>query len=452
MSSKSRRERFKGGVTKALSVVASAALACTMVPAVAFGAVSSDGTVYYTLPKDVKALDHTDASGSYQYLTLGQSVVGSRVRDFPEAFMEFMGVNYTVTYTGLTKTPTVTNGTVSQSILGLLGTDLNENPDEYIYNYCCWLNGADVSDSMRINTSMNNTDKSPAIQVSIGGVDYDNFPREVYLECNVIKSNDATSSHGEKTWTQWVELENQRTGRPHTSVYDPYFAPWDAEKWGGAFATCEAVYDLAETLDGVIEKSKDASGNYTVRSRYVDGPNLKTIAQQYEDFSKGTMYYIMSKIADKSVAKKTVAIVDGYDPATNNYACRKFNVTSGGETPSMDQDDPTANYYGGRFANYAVGLADNITDKGLTPAAKSLTDAEAKYVDWYTADDIIRNADAVFCVDATGSNTVSTYLASAPSNGIAYGATETVEYNGNKVSCVQALLDAQAKAKAAAEL
>ena len=52
-------------------------------------------------------------------------------------------------------------------------------------------------------------------------------------------------------------------------------------------------------------------------------------------------------------------------------------------------------------------------------------------------------------MDATGSNTVSTYLASAPSNGIAYGATETVEYNGAKVSCVQALLDAQARAKAA---
>ena len=425
------KKRLRGGLRKAVSCAAAAALALAMTPSAAFA--NDLSSTYYALPtsSQVISFNHTgtDSSGNsynYQYVTIGSSATG-RVAPMAQTYYEVLGLNYINAYRGVdsvfnapstaTDWFTASNDNINtnytqgsigslqtrNSTLAIMGTSNNENPDEYIWNYLCWANGANVSqDSMAIDHGNSSTG---AVSVTIGSTEYADFPREVYTECNIIAASSSTAKYGSNSWLKWVKLENQRDSRPKTGTYDPYFATYSVTS-GGAATMVKGLYALADTIDEIIDDSVDTNGNYTLQSRYGGNTSGGTAASisKYEDIVQAPQYYVLSKLHDGTLAKKAVtAVLVGYDPDTGNYACRKWNTSY----------DPDGNQYGGRVANYLSSISTSITDLGLPTAQNAYSSTEDAALAWYTPAQIVENCDAAFVCDCYSANTVSTYLATA---------------------------------------
>lgn len=458
---------------KAVCVASSAMLATALVPAAAYAAVDGDN-VYYTLPSANSAvsLQHQakGANGSdytYQYLSAAYTPATG---GWFESYYYIMGINGVNSDRALRsiKSTDVSNGVLTSSInnaiIGLFGTNVNSNPDEYMYNSCVALNGGTVADDQKVwiniyaaggNTYNRSDAQVYVIDVTVDGVEY-SMPMPIYMETTLINSGTGSNSYAfpdgsgstitaaagsEARIAQWVDIENKRANRPKTGTYDPTIINYSVIN-GGTGTITKSMYAIAEAADQAIENSKDANGNYTLQNRYVEGASTYKIAQDFEDISKAPQYYLLSKFADGSLEKKTAAVVCGYDPNTGNYGVRVLDTHNVAITGGSEHD-PETNFYGGRYANNIMAIADDITTKGLAEAQKVYSEKEQNFVKWYTPEDIIANADAIFIDEAPSTNTISNYLANA-SDGKAY---TVYAASTNDVSNIQGLLDAQAKAK-----
>ncbi len=410
----------------AKKMVCGACAAGMMVALVPSGAFASDIMgAYYELPKANQAIafDH-DANDNGNDYTYRHVTIGASGAPMAATYYEFVGLNYTANSRAVnsifssmtdgvgTKNESYTQGEVGnlssrQSTLAIIGSDNNENPDEYVWNFCVWANGGAVAADSMVN--LTNINATSAVSVTIDGATYSNFPREIYTECDIIGQDDSSALYEEKSYLEWIALENQREGRPKKGTYDPYFAKYGVVSGGGA-AMVRGLYALAEVADEVVAASVDENGNYTLQTRYGGNRPDGTVSMlnDYEDIVQATQYYTMSKIADGTVKEAVTAVLVGYDPATGNYAVRKYTGS-----------EPNSNRYGGRVANYACSISKSITDLGLEPAQAVTNEAEEPYVVWYTPEQIVANADACFVCDAPSTNRVSNYLAAA-SDGACY--------------------------------
>ncbi|MDO4503437.1 MAG: hypothetical protein Q4D06_09745 [Coriobacteriia bacterium] len=392
------------------------ALAGSMMPATALAAVNLDdkGNVTYNLPTQPMEITKTltDAKGN-EYTQEYLSVCKAQP-PMNQPYYSLLGVNNTMLGR------TIVSGGNTETQYGLFGSDANVNPDTYLYNYCASLNGAEVPvDKMSCGSA------TIATSITSGETTTQyNIPREIYMETNILVGSSYSTATGSAplvgqdpedktryTYAQWVELENQRENRPHTTAYNPIYTNFSLSS-GSIYTMTESLYSMAQTCDKLIMDSKDKNGNYTLATRYAEGPNTHDVVIPYEDTVKGTQYYVLSQIAAGKAKKATVAVVCGYDPDTQHYAVRKVHAK---QTNNYD-----ANNYGGRFSAAIAAIADDITEKGL-PTAQDAWEGvvsnknvnEGDYVCWYTADQIVQNADAVLVTDAPAGNNVSTYLATA---------------------------------------
>ena len=383
VSTKSLRARGAWLAKVATCFALSAAMSLALLPATALAAVSSDGTVYYTLPSadETVAFEHTatDADGNeytYQYLSVAISRPG-----YTESTYYLLGINET---TNMRSDGTTENGTTTSHKIGLYGTSANQNPDEYLWNYCCVLNGATLATQQYVSLS------STIPSVTVNGAEFSNMPQAVYMEANLLNV-EASDTSGGYTYAFWVELENMREDRPKTGRYDPCYATWSTDT-GGIAKLTNSLYTIAGICDEFIEESADENGNYTLATRYADGPTTYTVVQNYEDISKASQYYLLSKFADGSLEKATAAVICGYDDETGNYACRILNTGS--------EDDPDTNKYGGRLSNSVAQICNDICDLGLETAQDVYdSESEGEFVKWYTPEQILANADAVLVSD-----------------------------------------------------
>ena len=403
-----------------------------------------------------------DANGNtytYEYVTIGSNQTG-RVAPMSQTYFEILGLNYVNAYRGPDSIFATTfadgsanpdggfngNYTVGDvgslqtrnSTLAIMATSNNVAPDEYMWNYCCWANGAEISaDRMAVDHGNDKTIGTGAVSVTIGGTEYADFPRDVYMECNILAGS-GDAAYGNNNYLAWIDLENQRENRPKTGEYNPYFATYSAASGGGA-AMVAGLHTLANTIDAVVAQSADANGNYTLQSRYGGNvPNGTGAAiDKYEDLVQATQYYVLSKLGDSK--KAVTATLIGYDPLTGNYACRKYAV---------DAADKDANVYGGRVAGYLATISTSITELGLDEAQAVTVEAERPYVAWYTPEQIVANCDAAFICDAASSNNISTYLATSSDNAchVVYK-PGTVTYL--EEDCTAGLIQAREKALAA---
>ena len=467
MDSSQKKSRLGGVLKKAVGCVAVGALAASLSAGAAFATDQLSATYALPTASQVKSFQHTETgnngqSYTYEYVTIGSSATG-RVAPMAQTYYEVMGLNYINAYRGPDSifasfnadgsanpaggiNSTYTTGTVGalqtrNSTLAIMGTNNNVAPDEYIWNYCCWANGATVAtDQMALDHGNSNAVGTGKVSVTIGGTEYADFPRDVYMECNIIAQTDSTATYGDTSYLQWIELENQRDNRTRTGTYDPDFAKYSAQHGGGAKMVA-GLHTLANTVDSVVAQHVDANGNYTLQSRYGGNQANGTGASidKYEDLVQATQYYTLSKIADGTIEQAVTADVVGYDPTTGNYACRKYAV---------NEADKDANVYGGRLAGYLASISKSITDLGLEPAQDVSVAAEADYVVWYTPQQIVENADAVFTCDAYSSNNISTYLATA-TDGSCYVAYSPATVGSEEEDRTAGLIIAQTTAKAA---
>ena len=409
---------------KALLCSAAAALGVAMTPVSAFAKVVDNSPVY-DLPTKTMSLVNTktDAKGN-TYVQDTLSVCAAQPpMNMP--YYSLLGINNTMK-------GRASGQPTSSAQNGLFGSDANESPDPYLYNYCASLNGATVATDQMINGSS-------TVPVTIDGTEY-NMPRDIYMETNIIQSTADTKS-GDYTYAEWVKLENKRADRPKTGEYNPTFVKFALQS-GGTYTLTESLYSMAEQADEIIKASKNANGNYTMSTRYAEGPTTWKVASKYEDIIKASQYYLLEQLDNGNLKKKaTVAVICGYDDETGNYAVRKLDVGEG---------DINSNQYAGRIAGAVCSIATDMNSLGLPTAqdaykgkvtsfGKESEIDESTKVAWYTPQQIIENCDAALITDAYEGN-AGTYLAH---DSEAHQRTVYTDEN------VQGLKDAQAAAKAA---
>ena len=419
--------------------IASLTLAAGLLPASAFAAVNvnDDGKVVYTLPTEPMAVQWqaTDANGNeYTYENLTVSLSSPPMQ---KPYYSLLGISNT------SLGRTIAGGGFTETEYGLFGSDANINPDEYLYNYCVTIANPDAIVPADIRSGTEST-----FGVEINGTTY-NIPRAIYTETNMLNvSADQTS--GDYTYAQWVQKENERPGRSKTTPYNPTYIKFSTNA-GGTYRMVESIYSIAEAADKQIIASADANGNYTYRTRYADGPDTVKTAKAFEDISKGTQYYVLSKLADGSIQQKAVAaVICGYDPNTQNYAVRILDPVNADGTPIAGDKD--SNRYAGRITSAVHPIVTDMNTLGLPTqqeAYKNDSVDQTPYVKWYSAEQIIENCDACFTCDAPSSNNVSSYLATA-SDGKGYDVYSADTSDGNTwANNLGPLLNAQAAAKAA---
>ena len=388
------------------SVFVAAAVAASMTPAAALGATVGD-TVYYRLPSTPIETVHKDGNTQWEHLKAWQSSppVGCMTVDM-------LGIN-NLGYGSMPDSSQVVDGMVAAGsaryaiVLGLYGSEMNENPDEYLWNYACYINGAKVDAEKRVVGSSAN------VTVTVGGTTYANMPPEIYYECNFLLGNNLgpTSTKNEKTYQEWIDIENARWDeaygtRSDDEKYSPVYGSIGGSG-GSVYSGSAVMYKNAATADEKIEASKDSDGKYKLRTRYANGPETYKFAQAFEAISKGPQYYVLSQLAAGKIKKKTVALLCGYDPSTEFYACR---VLDGGNRDTTNR--------AGNYADNLVAIADDITVKlgDNVAAAVYDQDTEGAEVRWYTKQQIVDNCDAVIVPDCNQASR----QAKAPSDGVGY--------------------------------
>lgn len=419
------------GVARKLVLCGSAAaLSFCMTPAAAFAKVVDNSPVY-DLPSKTMSIQQTKKDANGNTYTVDTLSVCAAQPPMQMPYYSLLGINNTMK-------GRASGQPTSSAQNGLFGSDANESPDPYLYNYCASLNGATVATDQMVNGSS-------TVPVTIDGTEY-NMPRDIYMETSIIQSTADTKS-GDYTYAEWVKLENKRPNRTKTTPYNPTFVKMNLVN-GGTYKLTESLYSIAEQADTIISSSKDANGNYTYNTRYAEGPTTWKVASKYEDIIKGSQYYLLKQLASGKLKKKaTVAVICGYDDKTGNYAVRKLDVGNG---------DIDSNQYAGRIASAVCTIAEDMNDLGLEPAQKAYVGTitnrdgstqeldESSKLSWYTAEQIVNNCDAALITDAYEGNAGS-YLAHNSE-----GKQPTVYTNTDNLTKAQAA--AQAAGKKAADI
>lgn len=215
--------------------------------------------------------------------------------------------------------------------LGVYGTSINESPDPYMWNYLYNLyadvNGKTKSDDATFLANVGSPMAADTSVVEEYGTSYTLVRRPEVLYG--VASGSGSDTNG---YDALIAQLPENTDEDTSNDYDPVLVPVKATD---LYAQIQTMYDLAE---GIKASGKDG--------RYGD-PD--TIAQKYERYIKGTQLYVMSKIADGTIEKKTVAIIDPTGKDNGNYKVFNSNMTSGTAASC-------------RGAEYCENTTDNIID------------------------------------------------------------------------------------------
>ncbi len=208
----------------------------------------------------------------------------------------------------------VMGGNAFNGLLYLAGTDVNENPDPYVWNYNYTLEtgntlatGIDGVAYSNIGNALSNPNglyqsgggnQAYANAVDeLGGVGYAvGWRTDVIFSFNSLIVDQIDIVH---SWTEGDEYY-----REGDEDYSPVMADIQT---AGVSARMYAWSDIGQALSAYLEEHDDLTTRY-------DDPLI--IGQDAEQFSAGITYYIGSLIANGSIEKKTAAYVSSISDNT----------------------------------------------------------------------------------------------------------------------------------------
>ncbi len=274
---------------------------------------------------------------------------------------------------------------------GLIASDMNQNPSPYQYNSYYNLYAASTGKTMEgaSTTSVSATGKpdvaDSTLVAELGNVSKMISKRpDILMGCDanrhavggsivlkstgkavsVAKSSLATNPayspqietvHNMKT----TSANNYQTG---DESYDPYLVE-NASFYGDQIDTGEGkytvdAYSLYTIIPSMYRLAVAAQGvtadNPAKHNRYSE--DAMTIAQKYEAYAKGLQDYVLKKLNDGTITKKSVAVVvsGGIDTETNVASC--YRSTKDGSVEAAATSDQ-----GGSNLSRSMEMIENTT-------------------------------------------------------------------------------------------
>lgn len=219
----------------------------------------------------------------------------------------------------------------TQNFFGLFGSDLNENPDSYLWNYFYNFYAAENG------LALAGDDEVPQSIAGGGPMAADDSGASVALRPDVligIQANDTATSYA----AQVAAVEENNDDDP-TNDYDPILVPWNANSY------TVIIQNLNQIAEAAVETGEatryDADGEA--------GSGAVAAAQAYEDVVLGAQYYVLSQIAEGNVERATYLYVSSVDTDTNTVILGSNTVYS------LESSD--------RLLAAVENVADNAIDK-----------------------------------------------------------------------------------------
>lgn len=262
--------------------------------------------------------------------------------------------------------PTTLAGGQATPMLGIFGSNVNENPDPYYYNYFYNLyadahNLAKSSDSVLVIPVM----QSPAA-ADTDVIESYGTSTSLYRRPDILLGDS-----GSQGYNALIAALPENKDADAANNYNPYQVTYNMK----------STYDMANDLKTIaadMVKINKATGKTW---RY---DNPVTIADNYEKYIKGLSAYVCSKIADGTVHRKKVAVIDATSATVNGDGTFKafLSTTSSGTAANC------------RGAEYLNECTTNIA------ATEGKTSGSGLYL---TANQLMSCDDIIICGAQTSS-------------------------------------------------
>ncbi len=348
-------------VKKASKKVAAFVLSTTMVAGMGVTAFAEEAQVTYDNPTQaVKITRNADHSASWG--TDGKKYITATAHRAASPTLGMMGLTATSGF-GMVggSAPADLAAAKSAAALGIWGTTLNQSYDpyyyNYFYNYYAAANGKETTTDALLNPAVSASPMMADMTVKDewGGVSVSLYTRPQILIG--VQAGGASADDQTGYDSQLATINSLAKDSDYYQEGDENYNPYKVSYCVTSIADhINTVYNVAAAMDK-ITKDTGAVG------RYGSGED---IAETYENYAYGIPAYVLSKIADKTVARKTVANVTKYDEASKTY-------TIEGSASTMVSTTSLARIY-----QYTSAVTNNLADKlnKTTVTAEELAQAD----------------------------------------------------------------------------
>ena len=279
------------------------------------------------------------------------------------------------------------------AVLGVFGSDINEEPNPYLYNY--FYNTRAAAEGLTpapfgTYTLSKDVGGGPPSAAASGG--YSKYgitvPASLYLEPDILLGISPVDTTANTTgYTNALKAYND--AKPGDEIYDPYQIGYEMSH---VYSFLQTLYDLSDVVDEI--KKADS----TKLTRY-DDPQI--ISSDVEKYVKGLVAYTQKKLKEDNAKPVTVACVDsGYTKTLKDAGTIKAGEYVVNDKTCSTQS--TTAY--SRVGEFVADCCTNIVD--IVKPARQSGDSTNSFANEYyvvTADQIAQYADVVLFCDVLSS-------------------------------------------------
>lgn len=313
-------------------------------------------------------------------------------------------------------TPMSLDTAKKHAALGVFGSDINESPNPFHYNYFYNIYATDKglqrSPLGTYTLSKGVTGSPSGATVAPGYEKYGTtVPASFYLEPDILLGvgNITTTKTGYTTgYTDALKAYNdaKKAAEPDSQMYDPYQVAYEMSH---VYSFLQTFYELSDIVDQI----KEDDSSKTKTTRYGDP---QVISGDVEKYVKGLEAYVIKKLKEDNVKPLTVAVVD----TTYTGTAKSTGAISDGQYVVNDKTCSTQQTTAfSRVGEFVADTATNIIDALPTKPARQSGKSENSFGNEYyvvTADQIAEYADIVLFCDVlssipenTGNSTVDNF-------------------------------------------
>ncbi len=364
-------------------------MALAMVVSVVFMNVSAEKANFAAPTRATNIDNHfiTVAAHSQGYITpevLGLTNTTSRSMELPANEDGSVGMTY--------------ESAQKMAVLGVFGSDINEEPNPYLYNYFyntyAAANGMTPAAFGTYTLSKDVGGGPPSAAVNGG---YSKFgitvPASLYAESDILLGVAPVDTQANTTgYTAALKAYNEakQAATGTTDVYEPYQIQYEMTH---VYSFLQTLYDLSDVVD---EIKKD---DPTRTTRYSD-PQI--ISGDMEKYVKGLEAYVVKQLKKDGTKPLTVAVIDtGYTNTLKQAGTIKEGEYVANDKTCSTQSTTQYSRVGEFVADTATNIIDAIGNLPRQSGESTNSFSNEYYV--VTADQIAEYADVVLFCDVLSS-------------------------------------------------
>ena len=366
-------------------------MALAMVVSVVFMNVSAEKANFTapTHPMNINGDLITVAAHSQGYITpevLGLTNTTSRSMELPANEDGSVGMTYA--------------NAQKMAVLGVFGSDINENPNPYLYNYFynayVAANGGTPAAFGTYTLSKDVGGGPPSAAASGGYSKYGiTVPASLYAEPDILLGVAPVDVQAGTTgYTNALKAYNDAKKATDPSVaedYNPYQIQYEMSH---VYSFLQTLYDLSDVVDEI------KANNSSKQTRYED-PQI--ISGDVEKYVKGLEAYVVKQLKKDNAKPLTVAVID----TAYTDTLKQAGTIKAGEYVANDKTCSTQQTTAfSRVGEFVADTATNIIDALPTKPARQSGESANSFANEYyvvTADQLAQYADVVLFCDVLSS-------------------------------------------------